>query len=167
MKMNQQLEEVLEEVRALPDERQCEIAEVLLAFLDQHDLDLYLSPEQIAEVETLGSANGPYATEEEGRAEFARLTGMSLRWEARALTELRMMYGFLSRDDPAAAKRMVNWLEEATGRLLIIPKSSRPDMMDRVRILAVPGAPYVVVYRVSRDVVDILGMVYTTRRRCG
>ena len=71
--MNRQLEEVLEQVRALPDERQQEVAEVLLAFLDQHP-DLYLSLEQIAEIKRRAADDGPYATDQEVREVFARLT---------------------------------------------------------------------------------------------
>ena len=70
--MNRQLEEVLEEVRALPDERQQEVAEALSAFLDEHP-DLFLSPEQIAEIERRAADDGPYATDEEVREVFARL----------------------------------------------------------------------------------------------
>jgi hypothetical protein len=70
--MNRQLEEVLEQVRALPDERQQEVAEVLLAFLDQHP-DLYLSLEQIAEIKRRAADDGPYATDEEVGEVFARL----------------------------------------------------------------------------------------------
>jgi len=72
--MNQQLEEVLEQVRALPDERQQEAAFILLSFLDRQNSDLYVSPEQIAEIERRASDDGPYATDEEVRAVFARLT---------------------------------------------------------------------------------------------
>jgi hypothetical protein len=72
--MNQQLQGVLEKVRALPDERQHEIAKVVLAFLDQQNRDLYLSTEQIAEVERRAAEDGPYATDEEVRAVFERLT---------------------------------------------------------------------------------------------
>jgi hypothetical protein len=71
--MNQRLEEVLEQVKALPDERQQEVAQVLLAFLDQQNPDLYLSPEQIAEIERCVADDGPYATDEEVRSVFARL----------------------------------------------------------------------------------------------
>jgi aryl-alcohol dehydrogenase-like predicted oxidoreductase len=72
--MNRQLEEVLEEVKALPDERQQEVAQVLLAFLDKQNPDLYLSPEQIAEIERCMSDDEPFATEEEVRSALARLT---------------------------------------------------------------------------------------------
>ncbi len=72
--MNQLLEEALEQVKALPEERQQEAAQVLFAFLDQENPELYLSPEQIAEIERRMSDDGPYATDEEVRAVFARLT---------------------------------------------------------------------------------------------
>jgi hypothetical protein len=71
--MNRQLEEVLEQVRALPDERQQEVAQVLLAFLDQQSSDLYLSLEQIAEIKRRAADDGPDAADEEVRAVFARL----------------------------------------------------------------------------------------------
>jgi hypothetical protein len=72
--MNRQLEEVLAQVRALPEERQQEVAEVLLAFLDQQNPDLYLSLEQIAEIKRRAADDGPYATDEEVREVFARHT---------------------------------------------------------------------------------------------
>lgn len=72
--MNQLLEEVLEQVRALPDERQQEAAQILLGFLDQQNPDFYLSPEQISEIERCMSDDEPFATDEEVTAFFARLT---------------------------------------------------------------------------------------------
>ena len=64
----------IERVRALPDDRQQEAAFILLGFLDQQNPDLYLSPEQIAEIERRASDDGPYATDEEVRLVFERLT---------------------------------------------------------------------------------------------
>jgi len=72
--MNRHLEEVLEQIRGLPDERQQEVAQVLLAYLDGQNSDLYLSPEQIAKIEHCAADDGPYATDEEVREVFGRLT---------------------------------------------------------------------------------------------
>ena len=73
--MNPRLEEVIEQVKALPDERQQEVAQMLLAFLDiEQNPDLYLSPEQIAEIERCMSDDEPFATDEEVKAVFERLT---------------------------------------------------------------------------------------------
>jgi toxin ParE1/3/4 len=164
--MNQQLQEVWGQVSALPDDRQREVAQVLVAFLDQHNLDLYLPPEHIADVRRLATEDGPYATDAEVRAVFARLSKMRLRWFARALTGLGAMYAYLCNDDPTAAKRTLNWIEEATRRLLIVPMSDGSGLTQGVHALSVLGAPYIVLYRVRDDMVDILGMAYTTRRLC-
>lgn len=69
-----QLEEVLERLRTLPDERKQEIVQVLLAYLDDENFDFGLSPEQIAEIERRAADDGPYATDEEVQEVFARLT---------------------------------------------------------------------------------------------
>jgi hypothetical protein len=72
--MNPRLEEVIEQIKALPDERQQEVAQILLSFLDDQNPDLYLSPEQIVEIERCMSDDEPYATDEEVRLVFERLT---------------------------------------------------------------------------------------------
>jgi hypothetical protein len=72
--MDPRLEEVLEQIRALPDVRQQEIAQVLLAYLDGQSFDFSLSPEQVAEIQQRAADDGPYATDEEVREVFARLT---------------------------------------------------------------------------------------------
>src|SRR5262245_21418320 len=58
----------------LARERQQEVAQVLLAFLEQQNPDLHLRPEQIIEIERCMSDDVPFASEEEVHAVFARLT---------------------------------------------------------------------------------------------
>ena len=72
--MNRRLEEAIAQVEALPDDRQSEAAEVLFAFLDTHVGDIHLTPEQLAEIERRMSDSEPFATDEEVRSMFARLT---------------------------------------------------------------------------------------------
>ena len=70
--MNKRLEEAIARVEALPDDRQNEAAEVLFAFLDASEI--HLTSEQIAEIERRLSDDEPFATDEEVRSTFARLT---------------------------------------------------------------------------------------------
>jgi len=72
--MNKRLDEALARVKALPDEEQGEIAEMLLDLLEQDGLDVRLTPEQIAEIERGLADDEPYASDEEVRAVFQRLT---------------------------------------------------------------------------------------------
>ncbi len=90
---------------------------------------------------------------------------MTLRWDARALRDIEAIYEYIAREDPAAAKRILQRIEESIGRLLIIPMSGRPGVVKGTRLLAVPGLPYIVVHRVRGEVVDILAVLHTARRR--
>jgi hypothetical protein len=73
--MNPRLEEAIERIKALPGDRQQEVAAMLFELLDvEQKPELYLSPEQIAEIEHCMSDDEPFATEEDVRAVFERLT---------------------------------------------------------------------------------------------
>jgi recombinational DNA repair protein RecR len=72
--VNKQLDDAIARVRTLPDEQQREAARILLEFLDLQDSDMQLTPEQIAEIQRRLSDDEPYATSEEVRDLYARLT---------------------------------------------------------------------------------------------
>ncbi len=72
--MNKHLDDAITQVRSLPDERQREAAELLFEFLDQQNSDISLTPEQIAEIKRRLGDDEPYASDEEVRDLFARLT---------------------------------------------------------------------------------------------
>ena len=81
--MHQQLKSVLKRVRALPDHRQWEVAEVLSASLDQQSPDVNLPPRKIAKAERdaakRDAANHDrFATDKEVREMFSRLTDKNL-----------------------------------------------------------------------------------------
>ena len=71
--MNERLNEAIARVQALPDERQIEAAELLFEFLDNQS-EVRLTANQIAEIERRLSDDEPYATDDEVRAVFRRLT---------------------------------------------------------------------------------------------
>jgi hypothetical protein len=77
--MHQLLERVLERAKALPDNRQWEVAEVLLASLDQASPDVNLSPRKIAKAEREAANRSRFATDEEVRKVFAGLTAREVR----------------------------------------------------------------------------------------
>lgn len=72
--MNKHLDEAVTQVKSLPEERQREAAELLFEFLDQQSSDIRLTQAQIAEIERRMNDDEPYASEEEVRELFVRLT---------------------------------------------------------------------------------------------
>ena len=72
--MNKRLDEAITRLKALPEDQQGEIADLLIDVLDREAEGIVFSPEQIAEIERALSDDEPYATEEEARALFDRLS---------------------------------------------------------------------------------------------
>jgi len=72
--MNKHLDDAITRLKALPDERQRQAADLLFDFLEQELSDIELTPEQIAEIERRLSDDEPFASDAEVRATFERLT---------------------------------------------------------------------------------------------
>jgi hypothetical protein len=72
--VNKHLDEAIARVRALPDERQREAAKILLEFVEDQGSDVHLTTEQIAEIERRLSDDEPFASDDDVRALFHRLT---------------------------------------------------------------------------------------------
>ena len=90
---------------------------------------------------------------------------MNLRYKARALRHIKAIHDYIALDDPAAATRVLRRIEDSVARLAILPYSGRPGVVAGTRVLVVPGLPYIVIYRVRRDEVDIIAVLHTARRR--
>lgn len=88
---------------------------------------------------------------------------MKLRWNPDVLAGIELYYGYKAKCDRAAAKNFLFGIAEAAGRLLFLPMSGRPCGESGMRIWAVPGVPYIIVYRIRDKTVDIVRMVYTGR----
>src|SRR5258708_20818201 len=89
---------------------------------------------------------------------------MKLRWNADTLKALEMIYALRAKFDPDAARSFVFRIAEVAGSLLTLRTSGRPGKTKGMWLLAVPATPYVIVYRIEGDTVDILSMIYTADR---
>ncbi|MEJ2377653.1 MAG: hypothetical protein P8Y53_12100 [Pseudolabrys sp.] len=70
--MNKQLSEAIARLSELPDDRQQAAAALLLEFLDNGDIEIELTPEQLAELDRRLDSDD-FASDEEVEAFFARL----------------------------------------------------------------------------------------------
>ena len=77
---------------------------------------------------------------------------MRVRWLRTALRNLDDHADYIARDDSSAAVRAVDRVETAVAGLGEYPGMGRPGRVPLTRELVVPGTPFVVVYRVRRDV---------------
>jgi hypothetical protein len=72
--VNKHLNDAIERVKTLPDDRQREAAEILLGFMEDQDRDIHLTQEQIVEIKRRLSDDEGFASDEEVRAVIDRLT---------------------------------------------------------------------------------------------
>jgi addiction module RelE/StbE family toxin len=90
---------------------------------------------------------------------------MNLRYTVRALRHIEAIHKYIAERDAEAAKRVVLRIERSIERLALLPLSGRPGVVAGTRIVVVPGLPYVAIYRVRGEVVDIIAVLHTARRR--
>jgi toxin ParE1/3/4 len=88
---------------------------------------------------------------------------MKVLWLRKAATTLDLEYEYLAARNPKAARLVFRRIVAATRRLSGFPNSGRPGQIDGTRELVVPGFPYLFVYRVCADAVEILRVFHTSR----
>lgn len=89
---------------------------------------------------------------------------MLIRWTDAALRELDDAIDFIEADNPLAAARMNERIVVAARNLGTFPRQGRPGRVADTRELPVPGTPFLVVYSVGRDGIDILRLLHGARR---
>ena len=81
---------------------------------------------------------------------------MRLRWTTPAAEDLYRIVRYIKKDNPSAAAQVAKSLYEGCGSLRAFPYSDRKGRIDGTRELTFPGLPYIVVYRIEDQVVDVL-----------
>jgi addiction module RelE/StbE family toxin len=84
-------------------------------------------------------------------------------WADSASRDLRFAYAWIAQDRPTAAVQ-VRRIWEFVAKLSDFPNLGRPGRRKGTRELVVPGGPFIVVYRVSEDLIEILRVFHASRR---
>jgi toxin ParE1/3/4 len=87
---------------------------------------------------------------------------MKLRWLRSGSEALRRIKAYIACENPAAAQKVGRQVRQAVLRLAEFPESGRPGQVPGTRELIVPGTPYLVVYRLRENTVEILRVFHTT-----
>ena len=80
-----------------------------------------------------------------------------------AADDLAEIAGYISKDNPAAAKRIVRRLWTAVKSLAEQPEMGRPGRVHGTRELVVSDTPFVVPYRVVGSEIQILRVLHGAR----
>jgi toxin ParE1/3/4 len=87
---------------------------------------------------------------------------MNIRWLSSALVELDRIHGYVAQENPKAAARVFRQIRKAPRQLARFPHLGRPSQVEGTRELVVTGLPYLIVYRVTGDDVEILRVFHTS-----
>ena len=89
---------------------------------------------------------------------------MKVVYHRGALRDLQAIHSYIGRDDGNAARKVIARIEKSIGLLEGSPHIGRPGPQG-VRLLSVPGLPYVVIHRIRGDAVSIVAVFHTSRNR--
>lgn len=89
---------------------------------------------------------------------------MRVIWAPRAQRRLQEIVEFIATDRPSAAVHLLGQLVSAARTLAEHPQLGRRGRLRGTRELVVAGTPYLLIYRVSGDTLEVL-TVFDGRRR--
>jgi toxin ParE1/3/4 len=84
-------------------------------------------------------------------------------WTAAALRHLREAREYIEIDNPAAALKQIEMIETNANHLRAFPMMGRTGRRAGTRELPIPATPYMLVYRVKEENVQILAILHGAR----
>lgn len=88
-----------------------------------------------------------------------------VRWRVKALQDLHGFHEWLSTVENSKPGRTVARIRAAARSMKRLGDIGRPSREAGIRELSVRNAPYVIVYRVEGDEIDILAVYHTAQDR--
>jgi addiction module RelE/StbE family toxin len=92
------------------------------------------------------------------------MTHRIVRWTRRATLRLDQIGGHIQRDNPAAASRVIARIISSADNLREQPNLGRPGRIPGTRELVFAEIPYIVAYRVTATVVEVVTVMHGAQR---
>ena len=89
---------------------------------------------------------------------------MQVRWSPQAAADLAAIVAYIRKDNPDAAYRSAREVYERAGALTNFPQRGRQGRVEGTRELPLPPLPFIVVYRVLDDAVEIARIIHGAQR---
>ena len=90
---------------------------------------------------------------------------MTILWSPEAIDDLTSLRAYIAEDNPAAARGVaLNIIHNIEQLLPNNPRMGRPGRVAGTRELVIPKTPFVIPYRLQRNVIQILRVYHGARR---
>ena len=90
---------------------------------------------------------------------------MKLVFHAAALADLRAIHHHISQDNPNVATAVITRIRSVLDRLTRFPRSGRRGTVEGTFEVVIPGLPYIVVYEIGDETIDIIAVFHGARDR--
>jgi toxin ParE1/3/4 len=89
---------------------------------------------------------------------------VELRWTEDAVADLERITDYLYENTPQHAPELVRSIYEAPSALLTFPRRGRPGKRETTRELVLSALPYIVVYRITGDIIVIVRILHGAQK---
>ena len=89
---------------------------------------------------------------------------MEIRWSPAAAQDLLHIVEYIAQENPSAAERIAKAIYAGAGSLASFPYRGRQGRVENTRELPLPPLPFLVVYRVVADAVEIANVVHGAQK---
>ncbi len=89
---------------------------------------------------------------------------MSIRWLPQAQRNRLEQLDYIAQDNPLAAISQDEEIERQINMLLAHPKMGRPGRVTGTRELVISSTPFVVIYRLQGQSIDVLRLLHSAQQ---
>jgi toxin ParE1/3/4 len=89
---------------------------------------------------------------------------MKIEWSPEAAADFAGIVAYIHKQNPSAADRVAHTLFDSAASLESFPNRGRPGRVSDTRELVLAPLPFIVVYRVKRNVVEIARVLHGSQR---
>jgi addiction module RelE/StbE family toxin len=89
---------------------------------------------------------------------------MQVKWLRRALRNLEQARNYVFQDNPTAAQELILKIQNAANQLQNYPFMGKNGRVEGTKELIISNSPYILIYRVKEESVEVLRILHTSKR---
>lgn len=89
---------------------------------------------------------------------------MEIRWSPEAAADFAGIVGYIHKENPSASGRVAQTIYDSATSLESFPNRGRPGRIDGTRELVLAPLPFLLIYRLKRDAVEIVRVLHGLQR---
>ena len=89
---------------------------------------------------------------------------MQVKWLKWALRNLEQARNYVFQDNPTAAQELIIKIQNAANQLQNYPFMGKNGRVEGTKELIISNSPYILIYRVKEESVEVLRILHTSKR---